>query len=49
MPKLRRKYGGSQNRGMRPSHHSDASGSVIRNVLQGLEKLGVLEKDPESK
>ncbi|CAB76049.1 40S ribosomal protein S19-A [Schizosaccharomyces pombe] len=37
-------YGGSVNRGMRPSHHRDGSGSVQRKVVQSLEKIGVLEK-----
>lgn len=30
-----------------PSKHSPASGSVQRKVLQGLESIGVLEKDPK--
>ncbi|GAA5957015.1 hypothetical protein JCM8115_003932 [Rhodotorula mucilaginosa] len=42
---LQKLHGGSVNRGNRPSHHRDGSGSVERKVLQGLEKLGVLEKD----
>ena len=36
---------GTVNRGSRPSHHVNASGSVNRKVLQSLEKIGVLEKD----
>ncbi|KAI8055462.1 40S ribosomal protein S19-A [Syncephalis plumigaleata] len=44
---LRKLYGGRENRGTRPSHHADASGSVQRKALQALEKLGVLEKSPE--
>ncbi|KAI9597899.1 40S ribosomal protein S19-A [Syncephalis fuscata] len=44
---LRKLYGGRVNRGTRPSHHADASGSVQRKALQALEKLGVLEKSPE--
>merc|ERR1712225_161866 len=43
---LQKLHGGAANRGTRPSHHADASGSVERKVLQGLEKIGVLEKDP---
>ncbi|GAA93873.1 hypothetical protein E5Q_00520 [Mixia osmundae IAM 14324] len=43
---LQKLHGGSQNRGNRPSRHRDASGSVERKVMQGLEKIGVLEKDP---
>ncbi|ODQ66633.1 ribosomal protein S19e [Nadsonia fulvescens var. elongata DSM 6958] len=42
--KLNKLYGGAANRGCRPSHHKDASGSVNRKVSQALEKLGVLEK-----
>ncbi|GAA6006861.1 uncharacterized protein JCM10292_005477 [Rhodotorula paludigena] len=42
---LQKLHGGSVNRGNRPSHHRDASGSVERKVLQSLEKIGVLEKD----
>ncbi|KTW26775.1 hypothetical protein T552_02776 [Pneumocystis carinii B80] len=38
-------YGGSKNRGSRPSHHYDGSGSIQRRALQCLEKIGVLEKD----
>lgn len=40
---LRKKYGASVNRGAAPSHHKDASGSINRKALQGLEKLGVVE------
>jgi len=42
---LQKLHGGSVNRGTRPSHHRDASGSVERKVVQALEKIGVLEKD----
>jgi small subunit ribosomal protein S19e len=42
---LKKNYGGSVNRGSRPHHHKVASGSVIRKVLQALEKVKVLEKD----
>ncbi|KAK9479827.1 40S ribosomal protein S19 [Lipomyces japonicus] len=41
--KLNKLYGGTINRGSRPSHHRDASGSINRKVLQSLEKIGVLE------
>ncbi len=44
---LKVKYGGRKNRGTRPSHHADASGSVIRKALQALEKLKLVEKTPE--
>ncbi|KAL8278686.1 hypothetical protein RQP46_008978 [Phenoliferia psychrophenolica] len=42
---LQKLHGGAHNRGNRPSHHADGSGSVERKILQGLEKIGVLEKD----
>jgi small subunit ribosomal protein S19e len=44
---LKKNYGGSQNRGNRPSKHKDASGSVARKVLQSLEKISVVELDPQ--
>jgi hypothetical protein len=37
----------TKNRGSRPSHHTDASGSVDRKVMQALEKIGVLEQDED--
>ena len=37
----------TKNRGSRPSHHVDASGSVDRKVMQSLEKIGVLEQDED--
>jgi len=39
-------YGARQNRGTRPSRHAKASGSVARKALQSLEKLKLLEADP---
>ena len=45
--RMRKVHGSTKNRGSRPSHHVDASGSVDRNVMQSLEKIGVLEKDEE--
>jgi len=44
---LTKAYGGRINRGSRPSHHVDGSGSVARHTLKGLEKIKVLEKDPK--
>ena len=41
---LRKVHGGRKNRGSRPSHHVDASGSVDRKVLQALEKIGIVEQ-----
>ena len=40
---LRKCYGGSKNKGMRPSKRLNASGSVARKVLQALEKIKVIE------
>ena len=42
--RLRKVHGSTKNRGARPSHHTDASGSVDRKVVQALEKLGIVEK-----
>ena len=44
---MRKAHGSTKNRGSRPSHHVDASGSVDRKVMQALEKIGVLEQDEE--
>jgi small subunit ribosomal protein S19e len=40
---LKKKYGGSVNRGSRPHHHKDASGSIPRKIMQALEKIKVVE------
>lgn len=40
--KLRTKYGGRKNRGHKPEHAYKASGAVIRNILQQLEKSGLI-------
>lgn len=45
--RLRKLHGSAKNRGVRPSHHVDASGSVDRKILQALEKIGVVEQDEE--
>src|SRR6201996_9310087 len=45
--RLRKSHGSTKNRGSRPSHHVNASGSVDRKVVQALQKLGVLELDEE--
>lgn len=44
---LTKLHGGPKNRGFMPSKHSPASGSVQRKAIQGLEGIGVLEKDPK--
>lgn len=45
--RLRKVHGAQKNRGSRPSHHVDASGSVDRKVMQALEKIGILEQDEQ--
>lgn len=45
--RLRKVHGSAKNRGSRPGHHVDASGSVDRKVMQALEKIQVLEQDEE--
>ena len=44
--RLRTIYGGRKNRGVRPSHFRKGSGSIIREILQQLEKAGLLKKIP---
>ena len=43
---LKKKYSGAVNRGFRPHHHKDGSGSIARAVLHSLEKIKVVELDP---
>ena len=43
--KLRRKYGGRKNRGHKPEHFYPASGSVIRKILQQLEKSTLIQQN----
>lgn len=42
--KLRTKYGGNKNCGMKPEHHFKGGGSVIRHALQSLEKAELLSE-----
>ena len=42
--KLRRKYGGSKNRGNQPNIFKKASGNVIRKILQQLEAAELIKK-----
>ena len=42
--KLRTKYGGKKNRGVRPEHFYKGSGSIIRKILQQLEKSGLVKQ-----
>lgn len=43
--KLRTKYGGKKNRGVQPEKFFKGSGSIIRKLLQQLEKTGYLKQD----
>ena len=42
--KLRTRYGGKYNAGHQTEHHAKGSGSIIRHILQGLEKAGLVEQ-----
>ncbi|MDP3733836.1 MAG: 30S ribosomal protein S19e [Nanoarchaeota archaeon] len=42
--KLRHKYGGKKDRGHKPEHVYKASGSIIRKILQQLEKASLLKQ-----
>jgi|SRR3989338_10570479 len=47
--RLRGKYGGRKNRGVKPENFAKASGKIIRTMLQQAEKAGFLEKVKEGK
>ncbi len=42
--KLRKKYGSKKNRGHKPEKRFDASGNIIRKILQQLEKAELIEQ-----
>jgi ribosomal protein S19E (S16A) len=42
--RLRTRYGGLKDRGMRPDRFRKASGKIIRTILQQAERAGLLEK-----
>jgi len=44
--RLRTAYGGRLNRGAAPEHFVKGSGSVVREILQQLERAGLVEKVP---
>jgi hypothetical protein len=44
---LAKLHGSKNRRGNRPSHHRDSATGVQRNVVQALEKIGVLESAPD--
>jgi small subunit ribosomal protein S19e len=41
---LRKVYGGGKPSGYGAAHHKSAGGAIIRNAIQGSEKLGYIEK-----
>ena len=43
--KLRTKYGGKKNRGVKTEHFYKGSGNIIRKIIQQLEKEGFVKKD----
>lgn len=45
--KLRSKYGGAKNRGVKPHQFTKASGSILRKILQQLETAGFVAKVKE--
>ena len=47
--KLRVKYGGRKNRGMKPEHHFPGSGSIIRKILQQLEAAKLIKQVEKDK
>lgn len=47
--KLRTQYGGKMDRGYKPKHFYKGSGSIIRKILQQLEKEGFVKKDLKSR
>jgi len=42
--KLRTKYGGKKNRGVETEHHYKGSGSILRKILQQLEKAELIKQ-----
>jgi len=47
--RLRTRYGGRKNRGMKPEEFRKASGKIIRVILQQAEKAGLAEKVKDKK
>lgn len=46
--KLRGKYGGKKNRGVKPEKFYKASGNIIRKILQQLEKAELVKKEEKN-
>ncbi len=47
--RLRSYYGGRKNLGHQPSHFRRAGGKIIRNILQQLEKAGLIQQNTEGR
>lgn len=47
--RMRTFYGGKKRFGHAPAHFRKSSGNVLRKVLQGLEKSGLVEKDKKGR
>jgi len=47
--KLRTKYGGRKRRGHKPAEFRKAGGSIIRHMLQDLEKTGLIKNNKDGK
>jgi small subunit ribosomal protein S19e len=47
--RLRTRYGGIKNRGVKPERFRKASGAIIRKILQQLESAGYITKSTTSK
>ena len=47
--RLRTRYGGRKNRGVRPAEFRKGGGKIIRALLQQLESAGLVEKSKEKK
>ncbi|MGM5487988.1 MAG: 30S ribosomal protein S19e [Nanobdellota archaeon] len=43
--KLRTKYGGKKDRGLKPERQMKASGSIIRKIIQQLEEAGLIKQE----
>jgi len=47
--RLRTRYGGKKDRGMKPSHFFKGSGKIVRIIMQDAEKAGLVEKSKGKK
>merc|ERR1712178_49379 len=46
---FRKMYGGRKNNGTCPEHYKKASGGIVRDILQGLEAMKILEQEAGGK